>query len=110
MLASAIYYKAIHNRGPRLILLLYGQLQAHLVWFISFQREDTPFTTFPFLPPTLTLNLNPLPTYSASLQCHLGRQNQVVLIQSEVVVMEKLVVLIIEEELKHIRYADSHAA
>lgn len=92
MLASAIYFKAIHNRGLGLILLLYGQLHAHLVWFITFQTENTPFTNFPLLPPTLTLNLNQPPTYSTSLQYHLGKQNQVILVQSVVVVMEKLVV------------------
>jgi len=53
MLASAMYWKTIHNGGLGLITLLY--LGAHFVRFITSQVGNT------FLPPTLMINLNQRP-------------------------------------------------
>lgn len=69
VLASAVYWKAKHNRGPGLIILLCGHLWAQLVQFIKYipQREDTPFSAFTLLAPYTHFQLEP----TAHLQLHL---------------------------------------
>lgn len=58
-----MYWTAIHNRGPGLIILLCGHLRTHLVQFITFLGEDSLFSVYTFLSPTLIFNLIQLLTY-----------------------------------------------
>lgn len=94
-----MHWRTTRNRGPTLIIMLRGRLWALLVRFIT-------FTNFTLLPPYPHVQLEPTGT---SLQHHVGRQKQVIVIQSEVAFCEEIDAFNHTKEAEYIptRYEDT---